>query len=920
MKAVILTALNVEYSAVREHLCDLEKRQYKGTYYEVGNFSDNSRTWNVAIATIGPHNETASRETERAIEHFKPQVALFVGVAGGLKPEPKPDDAVVGDVIAATKVYGYESGKADSEFLTRPELYRSTHELVQCALSVARDNTWIKRIKPNIFHSKPKAIVAPIAAGPKVLTSTKSVFYKFIRSNYNDAQAVEMEGLGFLSAAHANQGVKALVIRGISDLIDGKDNADSGGSQDLASKHAAAFAFEVLANLSFEQTALDLPERGKIPDPENPPIGSRLPFYRNAIFTGRKDELLWIADVLVHSAKKCGGKTQTPATITGFGGKGKTQLAIEFCYRYGRFFQGVHWIHADQDIPAEIVACGSSMNLPKWPDKYSDQLSFTLKFFQDGSPRLVVLDNVEDSSVLQDWMPRLPYCSLLLTSKMVEWPLDLGLRIWPLDTLPRSDSKKLLCMLAPRLEKVLDKDLDDIAYRLGDLPLALDLAGRYLKARPGLSPEKYLMALEEAGNALEHTSLKDHVKHSPTKHTTSLAATFSLSWDLLGENEVDQLSKHIFIACGYCAHNVPIPLTLLKIAFSSDELVDRAISRLSGIGLIIPTDSGPSLHPLLAEYARSRDETNDELTNLINALSHLAAWATNTGNVEYMRPLREHLKTVAAFAESIGSQKAGLLWNELGSHFLADAEYINAKIYSARSLKIDAQLFGSNHPTVAKRFNNLGVNLRYLGNSLSAKKCHQKAVKIEKENNGPNSQQLAQYLNNLGGDLEDLGDLSEAKKYILEAIKILEATNGFTDPQMAAFASNLGRVQANMGDLLGAKRCLIRALKIDIKAHEPNHPLVAKRLNNLATILIHLHYPLGAKKCLLRALEISKLAYGPEHHEVGLILLNLGEVMKILGDEEAKRTIDMGMKILKKRYGNEFKIMERRNRRPFSVL
>ena len=199
----------------------------------------------VAISETGMSNSVAAAATERAIAHFKPRVALFVGVAGGLK------DVQIGDVVAANKVYGYEFGKADIEgFKTRPNVYNSTHTLEQQARAVARNQDWLQRLSVSVSNPMPKALVGAIAAGEEVLASTHSRSWHLIKRSYGDALAVEMEGHGFLVALHNNQQVGSLVVRGISDLIDGKLEADAANSQILAAQHASAFAFEVLANLS----------------------------------------------------------------------------------------------------------------------------------------------------------------------------------------------------------------------------------------------------------------------------------------------------------------------------------------------------------------------------------------------------------------------------------------------------------------------------------------------------------------------------------------------------------------------------------------------------------------------------------------------------------------------------------------------
>ena len=235
-KILIQTALSLEFEAAKAFLNDIQTLRHPstGSIYNKGKYNNNE----VLVVETGAGNVRSADETGRAIDFFKPDYVFFVGVAGGLK------DVKIGDVVASSKVIGFEMGKDDTEFKPRFDSIPSSYILEQIAKNVKRERQWKSLIKID-NQSEPEAFVQPIAAGEKVVSSNRSVTFSYLKQYCSDAVAVDMEGNGFLVASrpyHAH----AIEIRGISDLIENKAEADAGGSQPRAAANAAAFCFEMI--------------------------------------------------------------------------------------------------------------------------------------------------------------------------------------------------------------------------------------------------------------------------------------------------------------------------------------------------------------------------------------------------------------------------------------------------------------------------------------------------------------------------------------------------------------------------------------------------------------------------------------------------------------------------------------------------
>ncbi|HEX6290582.1 MAG TPA: FxSxx-COOH system tetratricopeptide repeat protein [Herpetosiphonaceae bacterium] len=639
---------------------------------------------------------------------------------------------------------------------------------------------------------------------------------------------------------------------------------------------------------------------GPLPRPAPLPSGSRMPLSRNPLFVGRESDLRQLAAVLHAGDTGATGHLEI-AAATGLGGIGKTQLACEFVHRYGHAFAGgVFWLSfADPAaIPAEVAACGGGDGMDLSPEfdtlPLDTQVQRVLAAWKQPLPRLLVFDTCEDEALLLQWRPTHGGCRVLITSRRHHWDAALGVQTCPLDVLPRAESLMLLRQFRPDLAAD-DADLERIGAALGDLPLALHLAGSFLaKYRHAITPAHYLERLQ-GPTLLDDRSLQA-AGVSPTLHVQHVARTFAQSYERLDPADpTDALARTLLAHAACFAPGEPVPRSLLLQTldrFGDDPdrrfLAEDALTRLVDLGLLDITAEGAlRLHRLVATFAHAL---------LVDATARAAVEATMlrvidelnaSQNPRSVLAVQPHLRWMAGAAQPRADARSAALGNALGYHLWQLGVYPEAQGYLEQALAIRQRLLGPDHPDTAMSLHNLGNVVKERGHYTEAQGYLEQALAIRQRLLGPDHPQTTQSLNNLAVVFYHQGQYSEAQGYLEQALAIRQRCLGPDHPQTARSFNNLGVLLRAQGQYAEAQRCHAQALAIRQRVLGTNHPETAYSFNNLGDVLQAQGQYAEAQQYYAQALVIREHLLGTNHPETARSFHSLGEVLRDQGQYRA---------------------------------
>ncbi len=641
---------------------------------------------------------------------------------------------------------------------------------------------------------------------------------------------------------------------------------------------------------------------------------------------GRDSALQAVRAQLVSGRRTAIGQT---ASFQGLGGLGKTQLAVEYAYFFrDQYPNGVIWLNADQNIEAQLIKISEKARWVATESEHKDKLAIAQQRLKTHSHCLVIFDNLEKSDIIRGYLPEPEAEPHVLVTSRVDQPDFVPVALELLDS---ELSLQLLTQEAgqsPQSEEDL-KAAREISEKLGGLPLALELAGAYLRHRP-IGWVRYRDLLSQN---LKAALPSKFLRGSFTRHEADLYSTLKVNDDVLLEEPLLREILDVLTWSGPSAMGQSLLCALLGVKDPSQTAGALSLGVALRLLQKTPGTESYALHRLVCEVRREdaplaarREwavEISERLVEWFQALKrnfsdlprfeaeieHLHAWQENVqGSVPKLASRLIWLQAYPPFHRGryqdshIWLERARALLEpteesdlELKANLLTDlctinvhlGRYGDAKKCGAEALAIRLKLLGEKHSETAMSFHNLGAALRISGENEKSLEYHQKAFAIWRDLHGENHIDTALALDGVSASYRALGKNGDALAFAERALAIRENVLGYRHPDTAMSFSNVGNVCVTLGNHSRALQCEERALAIANELFGIRSPIKATVLKNIAFAYYGLKDLKKALEVALEAFAMRRELFGDLHPET---LVSVVDVVAVYCDLGRVRT------------------------------
>ena len=528
-----------------------------------------------------------------------------------------------------------------------------------------------------------------------------------------------------------------------------------------------------------------------------------LPYPRNPFFTGREDQLQ-----AIHTALTSRGR----AALSGLGGIGKTQTALEYAYRHQSEYDHVFWVRAEQEteLITGYVALAKALQIPGHQQDDQQAIAALMKQWLAKNDRwLLVLDNADDLRQVRPYLPTTTGHILLTTRAQALGDLAAKVEVTRMAT----DEGALLLLrratvIADDADLATASDHDQalahtLTTEMDGLPLALDQAGAYIEEQM-LSLDEYLelFRTEKAELLQERGQLNpDH---------PSVAVTFTLAFEKVAA--ASATAADLVRACAFLAPDA-IPEEIFREGATAFEAplstlaesklaLSKAIGEAARFSLISRNSQTQTLtiHRLVQNVLRAAmDEAPQRqwAEQVVEAVTAVFPNAEFENWVQCDRLIAQAQATIQLIAHyGFSSETVALLQSRIAYYYDSQGRDGDAEPLFLEALAMRKQLLGEAHPDVAASLNNLALLYDFQGHYGDAEPLYLEALAMRKQLLGEAHPAVANSLFNLGALRYNQGRYSEAQTLLLQAQPIYLTNLGPDHPTTQALQSWIDRTQS----------------------------------------------------------------------------------------------------------------------------
>ncbi|KAI4592133.1 hypothetical protein KJ359_011508 [Pestalotiopsis sp. 9143b] len=620
-----------------------------------------------------------------------------------------------------------------------------------------------------------------------------------------------------------------------------------------------------------------------------------VPFERNSSFTGRESELERLRQALSKADRTA------KVAITGLGGVGKTQLALEVIYRWKVKHKtcAIIWIPvtSKESLGLAYLNAAKQLGIPGCDDDKADVKNLVKDHLslESAGQWLLVFDNADDmdmwidrsapnSSRLIDYLPKSARGSILFTTRDKKAAVKFaGRNIIELSEMDEAGGEQLL------RSHLVDQDLlgnhgdmTALLTQLTRLPLAIVQAAVYINEN-GISAREYLSLLEEKEEDvidLLSEDFEDEGRYHDVKNP--VATTWLISFEQIRQRDPLAADYLSFMAC---VDAKDIPRSLLPSGSSRKKEIE-AIGTLQGYSFIAKAsvNSAISIHRLVHLATRNWLQKEGLLPGWTSrVISRLAEVLSDVGhhNREVWRSYMPH--AYYALGPDLGSsgdqKRLDLLWG-YGTCLHHDGRYNEAAGSFKVVLKARMTQLGANHPYTLTSVSNLAGAVQNQGKYEEAEQMNRRVLDGREKALGKDHPDTLTSISNLAGVLRDQGKYEEAEQMNRRALDGREKALGKGHPDILTSVSNLAFVLWDQGKYEEAEQMNRRALDGREKALGKDHPSTLNSVSNLAFVLQYQRKYEEAEQMNRRALDSREKALGKDHPSTLTSVHNLAGVLR----------------------------------------